>query len=132
MKLNKVALATLLSCGLLASAGTALAHGNGSAGGASVSIGVIGTTGYVDNGDRRGNVDHRRYNRNDRNYRHNTRGNHYRRAPVQVRYVYVQRGDTLGRIAARHRVNPAHLQRLNNLYGHRANQLWIGMRLRIN
>ncbi|HPE61651.1 MAG: LysM peptidoglycan-binding domain-containing protein [Thiothrix sp.] len=133
MKLNKVAMATLLSCGLLVSGGSVLAHGNG--GGASASIGVISSTGYIasPNGNHRGNAGHH-YNRNDRrHYNRNTRDNRYHRAPVQVvRYVYVQRGDTLGRIAARHRVGLKRLQQLNNLYGHRANSIWVGMRLRIN
>lgn len=54
-----------------------------------------------------------------------------KKAPPQkpkVQYVRVRRGDTLGRIAHRHRTTVRNLKRLNHL---RSDRIYAGQRLRV-
>lgn len=47
------------------------------------------------------------------------------------RYIRVKAGDTLSKIARRHNVPLKRLQQLNNLYGDKANHIYVGQRIRL-
>lgn len=47
------------------------------------------------------------------------------------RFVRVKRGDTLSKIAHKHRVNIKKIKRINKLHGKKARHLRVGQRIRI-
>ncbi|PID48640.1 MAG: hypothetical protein CR991_10790 [Proteobacteria bacterium] len=65
-----------------------------------------------------------RIERADRNNRHHRSGH-------QARFIRVKAGDTLSKIAQHYKIPLKRLQRLNNLYGERANRIYVGQRIRI-